>query len=110
MKQFRFRALVTVDGAAPGGPPPAYPCGTHQVMVHAHLPGTPAGDWYFPAVLSRDDEQPLSAGDHALVTITVTDDDAGHVLAPGRHFALWAGRDVGRGVISRRIFVSSGPC
>ena len=109
MKQFMFRALVTLDAGASSASAMQYPSGTHSVMVHAYATGQPALHRYFPAVFSRDDDKPLTPGDHALVTITLSDDEAGQYFAPGRQFTMWDGHDIGRGVISRRVFASSGP-
>jgi hypothetical protein len=62
-----------------------------------------------PATISTDDLLPLQAGDHVVVTITVTDDDAPAYLGPGQSFTLWGG-GTGHGIISRRVFADSGPC
>lgn len=51
----------------------------------------------------------MRPGDHVLVTITLTDAEAGRYFFPGRQFTMWDGHDIGRGVISRRVFASSGP-
>jgi len=45
-----------------------------------------------------------------VVTITVTDGLAEAFFAPGQQFTIWNGSDVGHGIISRRIFTTSGPC
>ena len=108
MKQFMFRALVTLDAGASGASTLQYPSGTHSVMVHACPAGEPSHHKYFPAVFCRDDEEPLKPGDRALVTITLNDDDAGEYLAPGRQFTMWDGHDIGHGIISRWVF-ASGP-
>jgi hypothetical protein len=78
-------------------------------MVHARCLVEPGYDKYFPAVLTRDDEQPLSPGDHAIVTVTLVDDEAPAFFAPGQHFTVWQGADVGQGIVSRRVFCAGGP-
>jgi hypothetical protein len=108
MRQFRFRALVALDPPAPGTPGTEYPSGTHKLMVHARCISQPGCDRYFPAEISRDDEQPLQPGEQAVVTITVTDDDAPLYLAAGKPFTLW-GTGNGHGIITRRVFTASGP-
>jgi hypothetical protein len=110
VKTYRFRAIVTLDATAPTVPALHYPGGLHAVMVHACRRDEPSRDRYFPAGLCRDDERPLGPGDHALVTITVTDDEAECFLGAGQHFTLWTGGEVGHGIISRRAFTLSGPC
>jgi hypothetical protein len=39
------------------------------------------------------------------VTIVVLGDDVADYLGPGESFALWRGGDVGRGTVTRRVFV-----
>jgi hypothetical protein len=107
---FRFRALVTLDPARPGHEETDehFPVGTHRLMVHAWKTGTPVHDKLFAAEIWSDEGTPLHAGDRAIVTITVTDDDAPDYFSPGRQFALWGGAG-GRGVVSRRVFSNSTP-
>ena len=45
-----------------------------------------------------------------MVTITLAANQPGSFFGPGQHFTLWAGGDIGHGVISRRVFTLSGPC
>lgn len=108
MRQFRFRALVTLDPSGDGALGSEYPSGTHKLMVHAQRFSQPSSDRYFPAAISRDDEQRLRPGEQAVVTITVTDDDAPLYLATGEPFTLW-GDSHGHGVITRRVFTAFGP-
>jgi hypothetical protein len=108
MKRFRYRALVELDRPARDGPGRQYPSGTRALMVHAWHIGQPPGHRYFPATIVQDDQEPLQSGQHVVVTITVTDDDAPSYLAPGQPIAIW-GETTGRGIISRRVFTDSGP-
>jgi len=39
-----------------------------------------------------------------VLVITVVGDDAGDYLGAGEDFTLWRGHDIGRGVVTRRIF------
>lgn len=113
MKQFRFRALITVDSwnPAPRGGDSGHgldPSETHALMIHAWHADQPPRGKYFPAAISRDDGRPLLPRERQVVTITITDDEAPLFLAPGRPFTIWGGGS-GRGVISRRVFTTSGP-
>ena len=72
-------------------------------------PATLVVTGFFPAVITRDDEQPLQAGPHALVTITLTSHGAQAPLTSGERFALWAGDDIGHGIISRQVYTAFGP-
>ena len=119
LKQLRFRALITLDPAGtrsaflsrPSRPPAQrYLNHTHALMVQALRLTSPGGTRIFPAEICWDDEQPLYPGDHAEVTITVTDDEAPEFLGAGQRITLWSGRDVGHGTITRRVFTEYGPC
>lgn len=112
MKQFRFRAFVTLDSWNPAdrrqNPRSLDPSATHPLMIHAWHAGLPSCGKSFPAAISRDDGQPLEPGRGQVVTIAVADDEVPQFLAPGRSFTIW-GRGAGHGIISRRVFTSSGP-
>lgn len=119
LSQMRYRALITLDpaGTRPALPsrpsrPPAKPYmnHTHALMVQAPRLRSPGGTRIFPAELCWDDGQPLYPGDHAEVTITVTDDEAPEFLGAGQRITLWSGRGVGHGTITRRVFTEYGPC
>jgi hypothetical protein len=114
----RFRALITLDPAdghpaAPTRPTRAradeYQTHTHCLVVRVPHPRDPALIRYYGAEISWDDQEPLHPGDKHKVTITVTDDDAPEVLIPGQRIKLWAGEEVGHGVISRRVFTEQSP-
>jgi len=108
MKRFRYRALVELDQPKRGASRKQYPSGTRALMVHARRIGQPSGHKYFPATIVQDDQRPLQPGEHVVVTITVTGDDASSYLAPGQLFTIW-GESTGHGIISRRVFTDSGP-
>ena len=114
MRQFRFRALITLDPIRPGPatlrlPVPQYPNRTHALMIHARPLRNAGHTRYFPAELCWDSGRPLHPGDRAEVTITVTDDEARAFFAAGQRFTLWSGGDVGHGTISRRVFTENSP-
>jgi hypothetical protein len=107
LKQFRFKAVVSLDRSGQQPPGGQYPSGTHSLMVRAPCRDQPGLRKYFPAVIFRDDEQPLSPGDTGvIVTIRIADDDAPNFFCPGQPIALWNGGDVGHGTVSRRVFLS----
>ena len=108
MKQFKFRALVTLDPSAPGRDGRQYPSGTHALMVHARQLDDLSHDKCFPTVIACDAEEPLQPGERMVVTVTVAGDDALQYLAAGQQFTLW-GASGGHGVISRRVFTDGQP-
>lgn len=115
MRQLRFRALITLDPADmhPGTPlhrpTGAYQNHTRALLVRAFSLRPPADTRMFPAEICWDHDGPLCPGDRAEVTVTVTGEDAPAFFDAGCRFALWSGEDVGRGVVSRRVFTNHGP-
>jgi hypothetical protein len=115
MRQVRYRALITLDPSRAADPPRAtsktreYLNHTHCLMIHAPCLARPDYSRYFPAEICWDDEHPLHPGDHAEVTITLTDDDADAFFAAGQRFSLWDGKDIGHGTVSRQVYTEYGP-
>jgi hypothetical protein len=104
VQPFRFRALVALRGGAPGHAARQYVSPTHALMLRAARLRPPGRPRFFSASIAWDDQQPLRAGDRAVVTITLTDQDAEMFFAVGQRFTLWNGDDIGYGTISRQIF------
>jgi hypothetical protein len=110
----RSRPLTALSPAVPRPArlqPPAhqYPNHTRALMIMARPLRTVGHLRYFPAEISWDSEGPPRPGDRAVVTITVTDDEASAFLDGGQSFTLWSGGDVGHGTISRRVFTGNSP-
>jgi hypothetical protein len=115
MRQFRFRALVTLDPAAPRPATPRtrarqYPSHTRALMILARPLRADTGPArLLPAEIWQDSEEPLRPGDRAVVTARVADDQTEAFLDAGQHFTLWSGGSVGHGTICRRVFTDYGP-
>ncbi len=119
MHRTRFRAAITLNpAAAPGEPrPPSRHCldrarylnPTRALMIEIRPLRNAGSVRHFPAEICWDSEEPLRPGDHAVVTITVTDDEAGDYFAAGQPFTLWSGGEAGHGVISRRVYTDHAP-
>lgn len=113
--QVRFRAVITLDPAeAHSGTrlhpiPRQFPNHTHSLMVRASRPQESGEGRLFPAEICWDDQESLHSGDHAIVTITVTDDQAAAFFGAGQRFTLWSGDDIGHGIVSRRVYTEYGP-
>lgn len=107
LKQFKFKAIVSLDACGEQQPGEQYAAGTHSLMVRApyrHIRGVRR---YFPAIIARDDGRSLKPGDSdVVVTVAVADDEACDYFCPGQPITLWNGSDVGHGTISRRAFFS----
>ena len=110
MKRFKYRALVKLDSAGGGTGQPSLPTEGGRVVVRAHHHDTHQ-DKIFGALVDALHGEPLRPAGHSIqLTMTVTGDDAGDYLGPGDTFVLWRGRDIGQGVISRRLFfLTDGP-
>jgi hypothetical protein len=113
VRRYRFRTLVTLEPAEREGPAGYRPNLPRALSGHACCLVQPAYHHeYFPAVISRDEEPPLSPARHAVMTIALADGEAEAFFAPGQRFTIWADGTVGRtiraegligyGVISRR--------
>ena len=115
MRQFTFRALVTLSPARPPDETPhgaalQYPSHTRALVILARPLRADGGpERYFPTEIWRDDEEPLRSGERALVTARVSDDDADQFLDAGQQFTLWSGGQVGHGIVYRRVFTDYGP-
>ena len=59
----------------------------------------------FSALVTAADGSPLRPGPaDTTATILVLGGDVGDYLAPGEQFALLSGREVGHGMVTRRLF------
>jgi hypothetical protein len=113
MKRYKYQALVHLlpgDGDAAAAPP-TLPAGTCRMVIKAEHRETHVSKM-FSSLVTRDDilGGALGARDATRdgtvsVTFVVLGDDASDYLATGERFALWDGRDLGAGVITRRVFV-----
>jgi hypothetical protein len=66
---------------------------------------------FIPAEIWGGSDEPMRAGDHALVTARVADDQADTFLDAAQQFTFWPGGNVGHGIVYRRVFTSYGtPC
>jgi hypothetical protein len=112
VQQESFRALITLDPAepSPAALDPAageYPNPTRDLAIGVRPLDNAGAFRYFPAEICWDSGQQRHPGDHAMVTITVTDNQAGAYFDVGQHFTLWSGGDIGHGTVFRRIHTRS---
>lgn len=109
MRQLRFRALITLYPVAlatgtPLSSPAQYPGHTVALVILARPLRDGGGRArYLPTEIWQDGGTPLHPGGPALVTIKVTDDQAGDFLDVGQAFTLWCGGQVGHGTVVRRL-------
>jgi hypothetical protein len=105
VKRYKFQALVTLAGqenSEPGvhlGPEP------HRMVVRGRDEETMRSQ-FFSALISCDDDGPFRPGGcQQLVTMRLAGDDVASYFGIGRHFDLWLGDDIGRGIVTRRLLV-----
>jgi hypothetical protein len=96
VRQYRFRAVVALAPAVREGPAGRLPNQASALTAHACCLIQPAYHHeYFPAVISRHEEPPLSPAGHAVMTIALADGEAEALFAPGQRFTIWADGIVG---------------
>lgn len=98
MRQYRFRAQLMLNPAAHEGLVRGFPSTTRPPTARACCLIEPSYHEYFPAVIYRDKELPPRPGMHVVVTIALTDGEAGAFFAPGQRFAIWSDAVVGHTV------------
>jgi hypothetical protein len=99
VKQYRFRALVTLDPAAREGLTRDRPGRRGALTVYACCLLQPSGyREHLPAVISRDEEPRRQPGGHAVVAIALADGEAEAYFAPGQRFTIWADGVVGHAI------------
>lgn len=103
MKRYKYQALVTLLPQCEGQEAPLRGpiC---RMVVRARHRETGASK-IFSALVTTSEGSPLPGNSHIIVTLEVLGDDARDYLSPGEGFVLWRGWDIGRGVVTRRIFV-----
>lgn len=103
MKRYKYQALVTLLPKHDSQEAPL-PGPTCRMVVRARDHETGASKM-FSALVTTSEDSLLPGNSHIIVTLEVLGDDARVYLSPGEGFVLWRGWDVGRGVVTRRIFV-----
>jgi hypothetical protein len=105
VKRYKFQALVTVSGKKEPGQDARLSPEPRRMIVRGGDEETRRSR-IFAALVSCDDDGPFRPGSRQrLVTMRLTGDDVVSYFGIGEHFDLWLGDDVGRGVVTRRLFV-----
>jgi hypothetical protein len=111
-RPYKFQAFVTVsapDEDGPAGQPAlasaTLPPGQIRRMGLRGEDHQTRGSHFFSALVANNGDSSDWIGDnHAIVTVTLTSDDAAEYFSAGDHFALWIGHDIADGVVTRRLF------
>jgi hypothetical protein len=104
VKRYKFQALVTMDGRSEGGPDLPLNRAPRRMVLQGRNEET-GHSRMFSALVSCEDEAPFRPhGRQLLVTLRLAGDEVADYLHSGGGFGLWLGREVGRGIITRRLF------
>jgi hypothetical protein len=105
MKSYKFQVLVTVLPAGNGVPRMKLGPSPCRVVVRARNDET-LRTQVFGALISSYYDGAFRPGSPSVIgTLRVAGDDVADYLHIGSHFDLWAGGDVGEGVVTRRLFI-----
>lgn len=119
MHGYKFQALIrlcpvpgdVVTGAsapaqARGSLAESLPPGQMRRMVVKAEHHSTRGTRFFSAlVTNRGDSAEWLDDIHSIVTVQLSVDEPAEYFNAGDHFAIWSGRDVAVGVVTRRLFV-----
>jgi hypothetical protein len=103
-KRYKFQALVTLGSSRDGGPSDMQDGQVRRVVVQGHNHAT-GGSRFFNALVTRNSQDSLwPEGNPAVLTITLVCDAPRDYFDVGDRFTLGIGGDLGRGVVTRRLF------
>jgi hypothetical protein len=105
MHQYKYQALLTVYPGGDGNPCEQLGPAPRRMVLRGHHDESHRNQLY-TALVSCDDGGPFQQGhSQLLVTLRLAGDDVPEYLHVGSQFELWNGSDVGKGVITRRMFI-----
>ena len=102
VKQYKYSALVRLNLPSDVSAELELPVVGGRVVVRARHHDTRTSK-IFSALVSNAQDRIVQANRSIQLTLTVLGDDASDYLEAGDSFTLWRGRDIGQGVISRRL-------
>ncbi len=102
VKQYKYSALVKLNLPSEVSGEMELPVVGGRVVVRARHHDTRMSK-IFSALVSNAQDRVAQANRSIQLTLTVLGDDACDYLEAGDSFTLWRGRDIGQGVISRRL-------
>jgi hypothetical protein len=105
MHQYKFQALVKVYAGSDGNPCEKLGPAPRRIVLRGHNDESHHNQLY-TALVSCDDDGPFKPGSSQhVVTLRLVGDDVPEYLEVGSEFDLWLGSDVGKGIITRRLFI-----
>lgn len=106
-KRHKFQALVTLPAATDGGPETIAGSQVRRLCICGRHHGT-GSTRFFNAMGSSGGADAWRAGDSTIMTITLVSDEPLQYFDVGDQFTFWQGSELGRGVVTRRLF-AGGP-
>jgi hypothetical protein len=104
VKRYKFQALVSLYPPEEGGAARQLPAPSCRLVVRGRHHET-RGSKVFSALVQDSGEAEFRPADpRRTVTMVLVGDDVLEYLGPGDQFSLWLGRDIGSGVVTRRLF------
>jgi hypothetical protein len=105
MQQYKFQALLKLTGTDEKGAPAITVGQTQRALIRVERQDSHENAFFTALVTSHGDGSDWLAASELMVTIVVRGDDPRAYLDVGEEFSLWRGRDIARGVVTRRVFV-----
>jgi hypothetical protein len=105
VKRYKFQALVTLGSPQDGGLATISRDETRRVVLRGRRHET-GRSGLFDALATRNGEKPPWPEDNPMImTIVVMCDHPREYFGIGDRFTFWLGGDIGRGIVTRRLFV-----
>jgi hypothetical protein len=105
MHQYKFQALLTPFSGGDGNPCEKLGPSPRRMVLRGHDAESHRNQMY-TVLVSCDDDAPFKPGSaQRVVTLRLAGDDVPDYLDIGSRFELWNGSDIGKGVITRRLFI-----
>ncbi|HUK70484.1 MAG TPA: hypothetical protein VLW50_17290 [Streptosporangiaceae bacterium] len=104
MKRYKFQALLTSNPSGNDGRPLMAPGQMRRMVIRGEHHETHSRRFFSALVAHNGDSPHWLADRRAIVTIALVGDDPRDYFDIGDQFALWLGSDIGRGIVSRRLY------
>lgn len=105
MKRYKFQALVTLGTQRGGGPAVVPREQMRRVVLRGRQHETGCSEFFGALAMRNGEDPPWPEENPMIMTIVVVCDQPGEYFDIGDRFAFWLGGDVGRGTVTRHLFV-----
>jgi hypothetical protein len=104
VKRYKFQALVTL-GRPHDGDPAVRGDQTQRLVVRGQRHVTGASQFFCALATRSGEDWRWSDDDHMIMTIVLNADEPREYFEVGDSFTVWRGHDLGRGIVTRRLFI-----